>query len=352
MTTTVSFATRDCIAIGCDSLATASRRFVEPTTFINEFFDENGELKFGTDGKPLLQSTADVLDPRFLKSIPYNQIPTATKIFALDPSEKDPVGLLFAGIAQIGESTMQNLIGEFRSTHKEFLKSNYGIEEVTNKLLSFFGAKYDSQYSNLHSKLRPTLEVIVAGYDKGKVTASPGLYKFVIAGDEKVIADKKEIGESGLVYGGQYNVIQRVVHGIDVDTYIGETETVDKFLSKYHIALTEHFANLGVTVPAIPTYSELLGELEINPADIGVEQLSNDYGFFPDQMAIEFVGFLIQLMIKSQYFSDRLPTVGGEIHIALIKPDGFCWITNEVYKYDGVVIPKMKGIINDSQQPK
>lgn len=62
---------------------------------------------------------------------------------------------------------------------------------------------------------------------------------------------------------------------------------------------------------------------------------------FSEQAAIDFVNFLIDVMIKLQQFSNAIPTVGGEIHIALIsKTQGFKWISKEEYKFKDHAVPK------------
>ena len=57
--------------------------------------------------------------------------------------------------------------------------------------------------------------------------------------------------------------------------------------------------------------------------------------------AIGCVDFFVDIMIKSQNFSSRLPTVGGEVHIALIiKNDGFRFISREEYEHEGYAVSK------------
>jgi hypothetical protein len=69
--------------------------------------------------------------------------------------------------------------------------------------------------------------------------------------------------------------------------------------------------------------------------------IASDLANFSEQAAIDMVDFLISVMIKAQEFSNALPTVGGEIHIALIsKTHGFKWISKEEYKYQGYGVPK------------
>ena len=98
MTTTVSLAARDFIVIGCDSLATTSMDLLFPLQISQEFFDQNGELKIGPDGKPLLKS--ERIWERVV-SMPVNQLPSVTKLYYLKPAK---AALLFAGASRIGEN--------------------------------------------------------------------------------------------------------------------------------------------------------------------------------------------------------------------------------------------------------
>ncbi|MEX0928682.1 MAG: hypothetical protein WDZ53_04690 [Balneolales bacterium] len=62
---------------------------------------------------------------------------------------------------------------------------------------------------------------------------------------------------------------------------------------------------------------------------------------FSEQAAIDFVEFLVQVMVKSQEFSSKLPTVGGEVHMAIItKSGGFRWLSKEEYKFQGNTVSK------------
>jgi hypothetical protein len=51
------------------------------------------------------------------------------------------------------------------------------------------------------------------------------------------------------------------------------------------------------------------------------------YHTFSVQDAIDYAEFLIQTTISHQRFSQTIPSVGGDIDIALVTPfDGFQWI--------------------------
>ena len=73
----------------------------------------------------------------------------------------------------------------------------------------------------------------------------------------------------------------------------------------------------------------------------GVRGLKANTESLSEQAAINFVEFLIDTMIKAQQFSGSIPTVGGDIHIAIItKAAGFRWISKEEYLFKGHTVQK------------
>lgn len=53
MTTTIRLPIRDCIVIGCDSLATTPAPYLNPHLVLSTFFEESGALKIDQDGTRL-----------------------------------------------------------------------------------------------------------------------------------------------------------------------------------------------------------------------------------------------------------------------------------------------------------
>ncbi len=65
-----------------------------------------------------------------------------------------------------------------------------------------------------------------------------------------------------------------------------------------------------------------------------------NWGDFSEQNAIECVNFFVEIMIRSQQFSSSLPTVGGDVHIAIITKDkGFRFVSREEYEHEGYFTP-------------
>lgn len=65
-----------------------------------------------------------------------------------------------------------------------------------------------------------------------------------------------------------------------------------------------------------------------------LEGMEADIDEFSEQSAIDCVDFLLRLMIESQNVSAELPTVGGKVHIAVIRKDGFYPVSKEVWTHD------------------
>ena len=73
----------------------------------------------------------------------------------------------------------------------------------------------------------------------------------------------------------------------------------------------------------------------------GVRGIFSDIRSLSEQAGINFVEFLIATMINAQDFSDRIPTVGGQIHVAIITPSqGFKWISKEEFKFQNHSVPR------------
>ena len=337
MTTLISVATRDSIVIGCDSLATTSQPMIEPRRFKEHFFDEHGELVKDKDGKPLLDKAEKV--NAFIQNIPKNQLPNVTKIHELPHI---PAGLLFAGITGIGNSTVRQIVESFVDstyflTFKDGTK-DYLLAEIAEKLSEHIGVLYDKEFAETDKSLRPVMEILLSGYSKS--SWEPEIFRIEISNEKKITPELND-RKYNVVLGGQRNIIERVVYGLDIDGLSALHQRSEKILNNYRDAviakLTE--SNLSFTPPEIDTedkayslFGDSLG---------GVKGIFSGVAGLSEQAAIDFAEFLLTTMIKGQQFSGSIPTVGGAIHMAIIsKKSGFKWISKEEYKFQGETVPK------------
>tara|TARA_R110002126_G_scaffold13356_2_gene58082 strand:+ start:1133 stop:2158 length:1026 start_codon:yes stop_codon:yes gene_type:complete len=338
MTTTLSFATRDCVVIGCDSLATTIRPMIDPYNFINKFLDidDKGTISLtkNEDGSETLTKISDIVN--FIEDVPYNQQTNVTKIYKVNGTK---VGVLFAGIAAIGEMSVKNIIDDFteeKDISKYIKESSVTVHGIATRLRGFIKSLYDSSFKDLQYK--PVMEIVVSGYSEKY--NKPEIHKITFQNDGKVdINQSCKRGEYKIVFGGQYDIIERIVHGIDYNTFRNYTQLLHSILADYQNSIQEilNKEKVSINIPKaenIDSTSELIKERFWSGVGFSMAN-------FSEQAAIDFVEFLVQVMIKSQQFSSQLPTVGGQIHMAIItKSGGFRWLSKEEYTFQNNTVNK------------
>jgi len=327
MTTLVALATRDSLVMGCDSLGSITKRMVDPFDVIVDFFDSNNEWKLKVDekGDPILQTFDDIYKKS--QDIPFDHMTHMTKLFSLSPLE---MGVMTTGIASIGERTLKSIINEFKEIDDAFDKkrksTNYTVKSISKRLMAFINGFYQKRYKDAPAK--PGLELMVGGYDKQKQV--PTTYRIFIH-KPKISPDIENT--FGISFGGQTEEIQRIVFGTDTHNKINLIRRVEHLFEEYLRYLQAFLKEKGIN-ERLPTFRDF-DDLNLFK-DWGLQEFNSNWGDFSEQNAIECVNFFVEVMIKSQQFSSSLPTVGGEVHIALItKNDGFKFISREEYEHEG-----------------
>lgn len=152
----------------------------------------------------------------------------------------------------------------------------------------------------------------------------------------KDVANLVSRGRHTVIFGGQRDVISRVVNGFDGPTMYNYFAEVNRIANEYKDHIQDHLADKGITID-LPSWQDC----KISVSDDWANGITADLSQFTEQSAIDLVDFLVTLMVKAQAFSNRLPTVGGEVHVAMItKQDGFRWISEEKFTYRGRDIPR------------
>lgn len=337
MTTLVALATKDALIMGCDSLASITTKLISPFKLI-KYFDPDKEfrLRLDKDGNPLLKSFSDIYTES--TAIPAEHMTHMMKLFSLDPLK---MGVMITGIASIGERTIKSLIEEFK---KDILSSiettDYTVENIATEIMNHILKYYRQQIED--EKLWPDLELILGGYGKKEVI--PEIYRIKLPG--KGIERQLKEGHFGIVFGGQMKEIARIVWGIDFLNRFKISQRYMQLLKKYSQDVKSFLDKNDIKVDIPVPYSnpsksdELLKEYELFSDELQLEGFDANWGDFSEQNAIECVDFFVNIMIKSQQFSIGMPTVGGEVHIALINRDKFKFISKEEYFHSGHSVPK------------
>lgn len=333
MTTIVSLAARDFIVVGCDSLATTSLDLVFPHELSADFFEANGNLKLDANGKPLLRNSSEIWSRA--KSMPVDQLPSVVKLYDLEPMK---ACLLFAGASRIGDTTIRNLVETFKAKKEiRSRKSTYTIEWVGNQFRDFVIATYEREIPE--AWMRPTMEVILSGYSASH--REPEIWRLVFSFDrssrifECTVTNDVPRKSYNVLFGGQYDVIQRVVNGIDGPSYWSLRQRTFKALDQYHdeMQAAVHAINPNLTIPK-PDFWQQKYNIFGNDQG-GVTRIFSDVGSLSEQAGIDFVYFLIDMMIKSQEFASSIPTVGGKIHVAMLtKSAKLKWISKESFRFE------------------
>ncbi len=90
--------------MGCDSLGSVTKPLLDPFDLLEYFDIDTGDIKYGPDGKPILNKFFDHVYNKS-QEIPYNHMTHVTKLFSLEPLE---MGVMVTGIASIGDRTIKS----------------------------------------------------------------------------------------------------------------------------------------------------------------------------------------------------------------------------------------------------
>ena len=115
----------------------------------------------------------------------------------------------------------------------------------------------------------------------------------------------------------------------------------DEFLLRRFASEVEKLNKDSVALPAIDRWTRKYHmQGLVDPDDRkNTQRWSFDgfhanWGDFSEQNAIDCVDFFIRIMREAQRFATAMPTVGGDIHIALVSKSGYKSISKEEYTLD------------------
>lgn len=281
MTTIVSLAARDFIAVGCDSLATTSTELLAPYDVTSIYFEPNGDLKLDAAGKPLLQRAGQIWEKA--KRMPIDQLPSVTKLYDLAPLN---ACVLFAGTSRVGNITIAHIVDLFLA-QKEIKqrKSTYTLQWIAEKFKEFVMNLYAQEVPEKWA--RQTMEVFLSGYSakhrQPELWSLTFSYNRQSADFECDVINRIPRGTYNVTFGGQYDVIQRVVNGIDSSSNFALRQRTVDVLNDYHDDMQAkiHAIDPKITIPK-PSFWDKKYNLFENDAG-GVTRLFPDVGSLSDK---------------------------------------------------------------------
>ncbi len=321
--------------MGCDSLGTVSRTMVDPYELLQYFdLDRKGELKTDENGKPLLSNFWKHIYSHY-KNIPYSHMTHVDKLFKLHKN----IGIMTSGIISIGDTTLKSII---QNLAQEFTVDNsYTINSIAQQLVDKVQVYYRKEYPNDVSQ--PEIEFLIGGWESND--SHPKIYRVNFPSGN---INLELNGSYGISFGGQFKEIARLVHGTDSHNMRLIEDRYRFLLNRFVNELQKANPDQDINWPDSDNFFEkfYIFGLE-DPDDASNKQpwrldgFNADVGDFSAQNAINCVYWLVELMVRVQEFGDSMPTVGGDIHVAIIdRKDGFRFLSEEAYQLQGHITPR------------
>ncbi|MPZ29573.1 MAG: hypothetical protein GEV13_01010 [Rhodospirillales bacterium] len=233
----------------------------------------------------------------------------ANKIFNLRKGL--PIGAMTCGAGSVGKLSIATISKDFRAILTADPDANSAtVSDLTHRYFEYLRVEHYEKCHPPGNPDNPRLNLWVFGFSPGE--SLPEIWEFSFG--DVIIAPKETVprNESGLAWGGEPELIQRVVLG-------------------YGATLPKNLADLGVAAPLI---DQALG------AQRALHPIVTDA--MPVQDAIELAEFLVRSTIDFCRFKIGAPTVGGPIEVAAVtKHEGFKWVKRKHY-FDQTLNPELE----------
>ncbi len=201
----------------------------------------------------------------------------ATKLLSFN--EHSYVGAVTYGAATIGARTIHGYIPEFES---ELPKKRFPVRDFAEKLGVFFQSRWDKNVTG-------NTTYLVGGYDEGEPYGE--IYQLLIPSQPVPQLLRKGNNNFGINWGGQYEIVSRLILGYDPALVSVLQETLQ--LSPEEVEKTQATLQQRFEYPIL-------------------------YQFLPLQDGVNLAILLIQTTIDAQAVSVGQRNVGGEIDVATI----------------------------------
>lgn len=215
----------------------------------------------------------------------------------------DYVGAVTYGAGAIGQTeprTAHSYIPEFEAELKD--SPRLGVQEFAERLSQFFLNKWTAQ--NMPTIPGGDMVFLVGGYDEGAPYGR--VFEIFVPSRPKPVEWHAGPGQFGLVWGGQREYADRLIHGFD--------SNLPELLKNY-LALDDQRRD------------EVRNHLQ------GMLQAPVPFAFLPLQDCVDLATFLIRTTIVMQHWVMGVRGVGGAIDVAVItQTDGFTEIQKKKIK--------------------
>ena len=235
----------------------------------------------------------------------------AEKIFQLSDL---PVGVAIYGAASFGQRTIGSYLREFEIRNPSGVLSSpkQGVEDIVEELRSFFMGEYTKtmvplvesargkKFDEIPDDERPGLGLIVAGFSPGAFLPEVWNIQIPLHASSKASQAVAKDGNIGSAWFASYGPIARYIKGWDPGL-VGE--------------LLEQFSNLRGS-PLTPE------EIQIFEGITEKYEYQIVFDAMPIKRGIDYVRFLVQLVISHHKFAVGASIVGGNPRIGVVTYKG------------------------------
>jgi hypothetical protein len=229
-----------------------------------------------------------------------------------------PLGLVTYGAASLEKRTIQSYVREFEAEHDRDVVGMDSVQGNANAIWTFLHAKYLSalqqmgvDISQVSPEDRPPLGLLLGGFGHNEYLSE--LWELSIQADDVAsgVQCRRDRGVFGSTWKGTTHGIARFHKGFAF-------EALDRVVQ----AVLTHFGN-----QMNPTLQQDISQI------VKGTEYQIPFDGMPLQEGVQYVRFLLDIMINQTRFVVGAPTCGGRPRIAVISKDGgFQWVTETPYQ--------------------
>lgn len=325
VTINVALVTSEVVVLGCDSIASSTRLFMNPLILTEK--DAEGNFVRDDQGRMVARFKFDDLE-----HVVTDAWGGVTKMFRLC-GNVNPVAGVTSGLAKLSGRNIFAIANEFSRAIPQNPYTT--VEAVVTAFVGHIGGIYDQHYEATGEppEFRDDVEFLIGGF--GQQDNFPSLYRINLAEPpaeriRKVYGDGEGFSDrTGASWAGQADGVERLLFGYDRPLRFSIERELNEGLDRMHKAmsasvvriLADTLAALQVQLPdGVNTELPPKEELKLNWDRLRV---SIDFANLPLQDAVDLVAYLVNLQSGKAKFVRGVPTVGGRTHIGIIDRNGF-----------------------------
>lgn len=326
MTINVALVTSEAVVLGCDSVASSTRLFLNPLRATDR--DADGNFLRDADGKMVARFHFEDLE-----HVVTDAWGGVTKMFGLC-GDHNPVAGVTAGLAKLSGRNIFAIANEFLSLPPPGDPYS-SVEAVVNAFVGHIGGIYDQHYEATGDppEFRDDVEFLVGGY--GRQDRFPSLYRVNLVRPpaeriRKIYGDGEGFSDrTGVSWAGQADGVERLLFGYDRPLRYALEKEISAAIDRMHKAmstsvvriLADTLAALNAQLPeGVNTELPAKEEPKLDWDRLTVNM---DFTNLPLQDAVDLVAYLVNLQSGKAKFVRGVPTVGGRTHIGIIRRNGF-----------------------------